>query len=96
MRIRLRNPDGLAEVFAVYWSGQKTLFLGMTEANRGLMAFDADEVEVLDAALSGDFKYYENRFKGIYHAALIEENLLDDLLEYDEGAYMRFMQILGK
>lgn len=96
MKIRLKNPEGSAEVFAVYWYDQRTMFLGLTEQNRGLLVFDSNEVEVIDSTLSGSFTYYDNNLKGIYHSALIEENLLDGLLEYEEGAYKRLMEILGR
>ena len=36
----------------------------------------------------------KNNSTGILHSALIEENLLEDLLELDKIAYERFLEIL--
>jgi hypothetical protein len=97
MKIKLKNPDEIVEIFAVYWGWRdKTYFYGMPEGYGGLLAYDASAVEVIDSELSGSFTYYSNNMKGIYHSALIEEKLLDDLLELDARAYKRFLEILGR
>lgn len=50
----------------------------------------AEKIEFVDQSIPEGFIYYRS---GIYHRALIEENLLDDLREYDESAYKRFLEI---
>lgn len=95
MKIKLKNPDELVEIFAVYWSEKRTYFYGMPEGYGGLLAYDATEVEVVDPMLSGNFVFLDGDIKGIFLSALIEEKLLDGLLELNQSAYKRFLEILA-
>lgn len=82
------------EVFAMYCIAQETYFLGHSKGYAGLLAYKAKDVEIIDPDLSGNFTYFGNNGYGIYYSALIKEELLDDLLEGDETAYKRFLEIL--
>jgi len=51
---------------------------------------------VVDAALNFELIYCKDGsgIPGVLHWALVRERLLDDLLERDENAYGRFLEIL--
>ncbi|MCA6222771.1 hypothetical protein [Photorhabdus antumapuensis] len=93
--MKIKNQGLLIDVYAIYWVNGDTLFLGMPRNYGGLLAYDAKQIEVIEHNLSGDFIYFQNNgIDGIYHSALIKEKLLDDILELDETAYQRFLEIL--
>jgi len=94
MRIRPNRSEDIIDVYAIYWVGKETLFLGMPKNQGGLIAYKAQNVEIIDPDLSGNFIYFNNNCHGIYHSSLIKEKLLDDLLENDDVAYKRFLEIL--
>lgn len=96
MKIRTKSGK-LVEIFAVYWGWQeKTYFYGLPDGYGGLLAYDSSEVEVVDAVFDGRYIFQDGNLKGIYHEALIEEGLLDDLLELDPGAYSKFLKLIGR
>ncbi|WP_193169308.1 hypothetical protein [Serratia marcescens] len=94
MKIKPFKSPNVIDVYAIYWAGKDALFLGMPKGHRGLIAYNSHKVDVIDPDLSGDLTYFNNTCTGIYHWALIKEKLLDDLLENDETAYKRFLEIL--
>lgn len=94
MKIKTQRSDTIIEVFAMYWIKEHLYFLGHSKGYKGLLAYKAKDVEIIESDLSGDFTYFANSGSGIYHSALIKEKLLDDLLEGDEVAYKRFLEIL--
>lgn len=94
MKIKPYNSSNIIEIYAIYWAGKDALFLGMPKGHHGLIAYNSQRVDVIDPDLSGNFTYFNNACAGIYHWALIKEKLLDDLLENDEAAYNRFLEIL--
>lgn len=67
----------------------------------GLMVFelggpgDRDRVTVADNNLQGHF-VFDHKVPGIFHHAIIEEDILEDLCEKDENAYFRFLEIIKK
>ncbi|TKI04143.1 hypothetical protein [Martelella alba] len=92
----------VVHIFGMYWvlsvdkTCTETMLLGMPKGNGGLGTYRitgklAEKVEFIDPSIPEGFIYY---YSGIYHKALIEENLLDDLREYDEAAYQKFLEIL--
>ncbi|KMN36465.1 hypothetical protein VI26_06355 [Chromobacterium sp. LK1] len=83
------------DVFSIYWIDGKTFFLGLPAGHGGLISYESSQVEVVDATLAGRLVFCElNQIKGVYHWSMIEEQLLDDLLESDEDAYRRFLEII--
>ncbi|HHQ6628034.1 TPA: hypothetical protein ACSTL5_004579 [Serratia fonticola] len=94
MKIKPFNSSNIIDVYAVYWTRKNTLFLGMPKGQYGLIAYNSQDVDVVEPNLSGNFTYFRNTCSGIYHWALIKEKLLDGLLENDEYAYNRFIDIL--
>lgn len=91
MKIKNDRSEKVIEVYAVYWSHGETYFYGFSKGYNGLLAYKASNVKIIDPVMSGDFIFFED---GIFYKPLIAEKLLDDLLEYDEVAYKRFLEIL--
>ena len=93
--MKIKEYDGeVIDIYAIYFINQDVNFLGMPRNYGGLSAYSAKEVNVIDPSISFNSVYFRNNSHGIYHWALIEERLLDDLLELDETAYKRFLKIL--
>lgn len=93
--MKIKEPDGtIINVFSIYWFGDETYFYGLPENYGGLLAYRANKVSVIDPKIEFDVIYYENNAKSIHHWALIKEKLLDDILERDDVAYNRFLEIL--
>lgn len=93
--MKIKERDGyVVDVFATYFIGSETMFLGLPRNHGGLSAYKMVDVEIIDNAINGKYVFYQNNGQGIYHWSLIEERLLDDLLELDEDAYKRFLEIL--
>lgn len=91
MKIQNDRSEKIIDVYAVYWIHGETYFYGFSKGYKGLLAYKASKVKIIDPVMSGDFIFFED---GIFYKPLIEEKLLDDLLEYDETAYNRFLEIL--
>ncbi|PHM72091.1 hypothetical protein [Xenorhabdus kozodoii] len=91
MKIKKFKSEKIIEVFAIYWFGEKTYFYGFAKGYDGLLSYNAEEVEIIESLLSGDFVFFEN---GIFYKPLIEKNILDDLLEADPVAYQCFLETL--
>ena len=91
MKIKSDSSEKIIDVYAIYWVGGETYFYGFPKGYNGLLAYKASKVSVIDPNISGDFIFFDD---GIFYKPLIEQNLLGDLLEYDESAYKRFLEIL--
>lgn len=102
MKVRDTWVGDVIDIFGIYWVLSvdrlctETILLGLPKKSGGLVPYRItgkliDKVEIIDSSIPDGFIYYHS---GIYHRALIEENLLDDLREYDEVAYNRFLEIL--
>ena len=90
--MKIQEKDGMIiNVFAIYWFDDRTYFYGFPKSYKGLLAYKESEVTVIEPEFTGRLIYFE---KGIFHWALIKEQLLDDLLERDETAYNRFLKII--
>ncbi len=94
--MKIKESDGtVVNIFGIYWVGEETLLFGMPRNLGGICVYDLAEVVIEDPNLSGHFTFFQNNgISGIYHAALIDEGLLDDLSELDETAYKRFLEII--
>lgn len=102
MKIKSQVSGHVIDIFGIYWVMSvdgfctETILLGLPKNSGGLVPYRitgrlVDSVDIIDPSIPSGFIYYHS---GIYHKALIEENLLDDLREYDETAYKRFLEIL--
>ena len=98
MRIlkRGRYGDEIAEIFAVYWDEERnqTLFLGMTDKYSGLHAYSADEAEIIDPNINFRTVYLPGHLPGVFHWALIEKNLLDEVIDGNIELRKEFLDIL--
>lgn len=93
--MKIKEQDGtVVDVFAIYWFSDETYFYGLPQNYGGLLAYRASQVYVIESEIKFDTVYFENNAKSIQHWALIKEKLLDDILERDETAYNRFLEIL--
>lgn len=93
--MKVKERDGeVVDIYAIYFIDDEVNFLGMPKNYGGLSAYSAKEVQVVEPEIRGECIYFKNNGYGIYHWALIKEKLLDDLLELDETAYKRFLEIL--
>lgn len=90
--MKIKELDGtIVDVFAVYWFDDETYFYGLPIGYGNFIAYRNSRVTVVDPSLYGNFVYYN---QGVFHRALIQEKLLDDILERDENAYNRFLKII--
>ena len=97
MRIleRHRYRDEIVEIFAVYWNKRgDTLFLGMTDKYSGLHVYSADEAEIIDPNINFRMVYFSGSLRGVYHWALIEKNLLDEVIDGNPELKKEFLDIL--
>lgn len=93
--MKIQELDGtVVDVFAIYWFGNETYFYGFPRNYGGLRAYKATQVSVVDPSINFNSVYFENNAKSIHHWALIKEALLDDLIERDDDAYKRFLEII--
>jgi hypothetical protein len=93
--MKIKELDGeIVNIYAIYFINGEVNFLGMPKNYGGLSAYSAREVTIVEPEIEGASVYFKNNGHGIYHWALVKENLLDDLLELDETAYNRFLEIL--
>lgn len=93
--MKIKEKDGtVIDVFSIYWFGEETYFYGFPKNYGGLIAYRANQVSVIESEIGFKTVYFENNAISIHHWALIKENLLDDILERDEDAYKRFLEIV--
>lgn len=93
--MKIKESDGtVVDIFAIYWFGDETYFYGLPKNYGGLLAYRASQVSVIESEIDFNAIYFENNAKSIQHWALIKEKLLDDILEWDDAAYKRFLEIL--
>lgn len=94
--MRIKESDGsVADVFSIYWLDAETYFYGLQEGHGGLQAYRLEEVTIVDREMNFKTVFFSNgSAHGVNHWALIQENLLDDLLELDKVAYEKFIAIL--
>jgi hypothetical protein len=89
------DPLGrIVDVFSIYWFDNDTYFYGLPKNHGGLKAYKASEVEVIDPEIKFHTIYFYNNARSVHHWALIKERLLDGIIEHDETAYNRFLEIL--
>lgn len=93
MKIKDESSD-YVNVFGIYQVNGDTYFYGMPRGYKGLLSYRSKNVEVVNNEIIGRWVYFKNNCIGLYHWALIEGELLDDLLELDDIAYQKFLKIL--
>lgn len=95
--MKIKDSYGeIINVFSIYWFLERgTYFYGLPKNYGGLLAYKAEEVVVVDNSINFNILYSENgRGNGLFHWALIQERLLDDIIELDTTAFNRFLNII--
>ncbi|HEI8867536.1 TPA: hypothetical protein SLG40_003070 [Serratia odorifera] len=90
MRIKTRRGT-IIDVFAFYVIGGNKYFYGLPPRYGALIAYRSEEVTVVDPEISWRSVFFSD---GIFHHSLIGDELLDGLIERDEGNYRNFVAIL--
>ncbi|WP_199634696.1 hypothetical protein JEM67_20420 [Serratia sp. PAMC26656] len=90
--MKIKERDGtIIDVFAFYAIEGHKYFYGLPPRYGALLAYRADQVTIADPNISWKSVYFSN---GIFHHSLIDDELLDGLIERDEGNYKNFVAIL--
>ncbi|MDI2112213.1 hypothetical protein [Commensalibacter nepenthis] len=95
--MKIMDEEGfISNVFGIYLSENNTLFWELSRGYRGLTAIDPkkDKVGIIDYNINFRAVYHRADIHGIFHWALIEENLLYDIIESEPGAFDRFLEIV--
>ena len=93
--MKIMEKDGsMINVFGIYWQNNETYFSGFDKSYEGLTSFSLNEVEIIDSKMNFKTVFLTNHMSGVFHWALIEENLLDALIDHDPIAVERFLQII--
>lgn len=93
--MKIKEANGyILDVFAVYWIEARTYFFGL-QRNQGLIAFSSCEVTIEDASMPFRTVFFQGvSGYGVYHWALVERKLLDDIVEANRSAYNSFVSII--
>lgn len=79
-------------VFGFYFSNAQIYFLALSiEDRKGLIPFDSTIIDIIDHSFAGKWIYHDH---GFYHWALIEYNLLEDLISFKKDSFSRFLEII--
>ncbi len=99
MKIKVRRKDRgdeIVDIFGIYWDKRaNTLFLGIPNDNIGVFGYSADEVEIIDPNINFRTVYFtDNRLPAILHWALVEKNLLDEVVNGNIELKEEFLEIV--
>ncbi len=88
----LTYKEYIYDVFAIYWDREKTYFLYLDpEDDYALHVYSSEDVEIIDYNIGFNTIFFK---EGIYHWALIERKLLDDVIDGNESKKEEFLTIL--
>lgn len=84
------------DIYGIYYGNIGIIFYGIYKGNyHGLSTLDPSKVEIMSSEISENFMFFKNdNLVGVFHSALIEEELLDDLIDADAMVYEKFLNIL--
>ena len=100
MKIKVKwkyHEDEIIDIFGIYWDERgDTLFWGLSDKyDSGIDVYSADEVEVIDPNINFRTVYlYNGRLPGVFHWALIEKNLLDEITDNNLELRKEFLDVL--
>ena len=100
MKIKVKwkyHEDEIIDIFGIYWDERgDTLFWGLSDKyDSGIDVYSADEVEVIDPNINFRTVYlYNGRLPGVFHWALIEKNLLDEITDNNLELRKEFLDIV--
>ena len=93
----LTYKEYIYDVFAIYWDRERTYFLYLDpEDDYALHVYSSEEVKIIDYTIGFNSIFFKGSYgmHGIYHWALIEKKLLDDVIDGDESKKKEFVTIL--
>lgn len=97
MKIQAKASQAVLDVFALYWDSEgKTFFLTIEVDENVPYVYSADEVTLLDTSFPFRTIYLPNHLRGIFHWALIERELLDELIDGNPAVRQEFLDIVRK
>lgn len=92
MKIYHYMDDAIYPVFGFYFHNGYKYFLALSvEERKGLVPFDYEIIEIIDHSFAGKWIYHDH---GFYHWALIEYDLLEDLISLKRKAFDFFLEIV--
>lgn len=95
MRVKEIYDNKTVDIFGIFLENNEENFLGLSKKDKNLTVYKSWEIEILNAELTAKWCYLANaKSVGIYHWALIEEQLLDCVLKEDKKAFCKFIKIL--
>lgn len=88
--------DEIIDIFGIYWGeNEETIFFGLTQKHNYQYAYSADEVDIIDSNINFRAIYISNgSLTGIFHWALVEKNLLDEIIDGDTELREKFLEIV--
>ena len=72
----------------------KHFFLGMTDKYSGVYVYSENEVEIVNPNINFRTIYLSGHLPGVFHWALIEKNLLDEVIDGNSELTKNFLDIL--
>lgn len=99
----LRKEEYFYDVFGIYWSidprdnkAPITYFYGISPNYEAMEVFALHEVSIVDPNIYFRPVFFSGTMPGIFHWALIEKELLDEVIEHDSKCYREFLSIVRK
>lgn len=96
--MKLKDKSGaILDAFATYRVNDETFFYVLVPSwiYGGLLQYKFYEVSVVDPSMNFRTVFFQkDHMAGVFHWALIEKNLLNDLLAEDVSAYNSFVSLL--
>lgn len=91
-----RYSERIIDVFGIYWTKEgKTLFFGVPNDDSYVFAYSADKVEIIDSSINFKTVYLSSdSLPGVFHWALIEKKLLDEIIDGDLELREEFLNIV--
>ena len=91
------SNDEILEVYGIYFIYGEYYYLCSPRLYDGLLSFKEKNVEIFDNILADKFYYKRDANDWyLFHWAIYENDLYDNLSEYDPDAYAEFVRRLGR
>ena len=104
MKIKVKwkyHEDEIIDIFGIYWDERgHTIFWGLSDKYNGVAVFSENnvhsesEVEIIDPNINFRTVYLPGHLPGVFHWALIEKNLLDEINDDNSELRKEFLDIL--
>ena len=98
MKVKVKwkyHEDQIIDVFGIYWNERgDTIFWGMSNKYSGIDVYSERKVEIIDSNINFRTVYMSGYLPGIFHWALIEKNLLDEITDGNRELRKEFLDIV--